>query len=253
MKIVIIGAGNVATHYAKAFHTLGHKITQVYNRTSANALALADVVSATAIDDLKVIDQTADLYIIAVSDSYISEVTLHLPSNLEGIVVHTSGATPLSILRKFKKHGVIYPPQSLSKTVETIYQKIPFAIEGSDQVTAEILLETLSAISEKSFICNTQQRLALHVSAVFSNNFSNMLYSIAKSILEKENLDFDIIRPIILETAEKAQKHDPKSVQTGPAIRKDQKTIDSHLDFLSYSNSLTEIYQTLTNFIIKSK
>jgi len=114
MKIVILGAGNIATHYAKALHSLGHEISQIYNRTSANAKVLADVVSATVIDNIHAMNKDADLYIIAVSDNYICSTVELLDKTLPGIVVHTSGATSIAVLEKFNRFGVIYPPQSLN-------------------------------------------------------------------------------------------------------------------------------------------
>lgn len=253
MKMVIIGAGNIATHYAIAFHTLGHTISQVYNRTLANAEALANVVSAQAIATIAQLDPAADLYIIAVSDAHISSVVAQLPPTIKGIVVHTSGATTAATLQKLTHYGVIYPPQSLTKAVVNDLSQIPFAVEGSSKETAQLLLHLLQEISPRAFICDSRQRLALHVAAVFANNFSNILFDIAQGILSKENLDFELIKPIIMETAEKVQNHAPHAVQTGPAVRNDVNTINTHLQFLSYSNNLSEIYQLLTEFIIKSR
>lgn len=253
MKIVIIGAGNIATHYAIALHALGHEISQIYSRTSANAKVLADAVSAKVLEQIDQLDNTADLYIIAVSDNNIADIALKLDTSLKGIVVHTSGATPLAALNNFNQFGVIYPPQSLNKNINADLSQIPFAIEGNNEITQNILLHTFQEISKKTFLCSTQQRLALHVASVFANNFSTILFDISKTILEKENLDFELIKPIILETALKVQNHDPHAVQTGPALRNDHKTINTHLQFLSYSNDLSEIYQLLTDFIVKSR
>lgn len=253
MNIVIIGSGNIGTHYANAFFNLKHKIIQVFSKTSANAKALADTVFAKPIDNLLEIDPTADLYIIAVADQYITEVVQHLNKNIKGIVVHTSGATSMNVLDKFNNHGVIYPPQSLNKSIDTDLSKIPFAIEASNEESRLILTNLMTSISPLRFYCDSKQRLALHVAAVFVNNFSNALFDMAYSILEKQNLDFELLKPIIMETAKKVQSHHPQEVQTGPASRNDNNTINTHLQFLSYSNDLTEIYQSLSNFIIKRR
>ncbi|MCI0921632.1 Rossmann-like and DUF2520 domain-containing protein [Sphingobacterium rhinopitheci] len=253
MTIVILGAGNIATHYAQAFHALGHEIRQIYNRTSANAKALADVVSSTAIDSLDELYLDADLYIIAISDDYISTVIEEMPNNIKGIVVHTSGATPLSVLYRFTNHGIIYPVQSLNKHIPYDLAQIPFAIEGNTKEVELLLLSLMQKIAPKTFPCNSNQRLALHISAVFVNNFSNALFEVAHSILEKENLSFDLMKPIILETAMKVQKNPPRATQTGPATRNDQSTMATHLKFLSYSNTLSEIYQIMSDLIIKSR
>lgn len=251
MNIIVIGSGNVATHLAKAFHHSGNKIKQVYSHTSANAQALADVVSAQAIDTIDHIASDADLYFIAVKDSAIPEIVRQLPQSISGIVVHSSGATSIEILQKFGKSGVIYPPQSISKEVALDLSLIPFGIEGTDTETTETLLQFIKSIAPKSFLCNSQQRMALHLSAVLVNNFPNALYQMAETILNKENLSFDLLKPIILETAQKVQNHSPKHVQTGPAARNDLNTINNHLQFLSYSKELSQIYQHLTDFITK--
>ncbi|TJZ60740.1 DUF2520 domain-containing protein [Sphingobacterium olei] len=253
MDIVILGTGNIATHYAKAFQTQGHRITQVYSKTSANASALAEVVSAESVHDLSQISDSAELYIIAVSDQAIKTVIDQLPHQLKGIVVHTSGATPLTVLNRFEKSGVIYPPQSLSKNVETDLSVIPFAIEGNTSEVEQTLLAIAQQISYKSFLCNSHQRITLHIAAVFVNNFSNALYQVAFDLLRQHHLDVELLRPIILETANKVQHHEPKKVQTGPAIRNDVQTIHSHLKLLNQDESLTQIYQNLTDLIIKTR
>lgn len=253
MEIVIIGSGNVATQLAKAFCKYGYPIQQVFSRHSANAKALADTVKAESISNLSDLNLEADLYLIAVSDTAISKVISEMPEITKGIVAHTSGATPIEVLQRFDKAGVIYPAQSISKQVEIDIAGIPFGIEANSVATSELLFNLLSPIATRTFSCNSKQRLALHVSAVLVNNFPNALFSMAQQILERENMDFDLLRPIILETASKVQNHLPTEVQTGPAARNDLGTINRHLEFLSYSNELTQIYQHLSDFIIKSR
>lgn len=254
MKVVCIGSGNIATHLSKAFYALGHQIVQIYSKTSANAKALADVVNTTLYTDkLENIVTTADLYLIAVSDQVITDIVQDLPSSLKGIVVHTSGATSIEILSQFTNFGVIYPPQSINKNIATDLSKIPFGIEANSQEVTSKLFGVMNHISQKNFSCNSRQRVALHLSAVLVNNFSNALYQMADDILNSENLDFELLKPIILETAQKVQNHNPKEVQTGPAIRNDQITINKHLEFLSHSKELAKIYQDLSDFIIKRR
>ncbi|WP_240452786.1 MULTISPECIES: Rossmann-like and DUF2520 domain-containing protein [Sphingobacterium] len=253
MEIVVLGSGNVATHLAKALYKHGHVIKQVFSKQSANAFALADAVKADAISELSNLDPRADLYLIAVSDTAISQIISEMPEITKGIVVHSSGATPIEVLQRFDKTGVLYPAQSISKQLEIDISLIPFGIEANSLETADLLFNLLSPIAVRIFSCNSKQRLALHVSAVLVNNFPNALFSIAQQILERENMDFDLLRPIILETASKVQNHLPTDVQTGPAARNDIGTINRHLQFLSYSNELTQIYQHLSDFIIKSR
>lgn len=253
MTIVMIGSGNVATHIGEAFHTLGHQVSQVYSRNKANAFALASVLNADAVDTVSEITDSADLYFIAVADHAIQQVVDTLPEPLNGIVVHCSGATNINILAHFPLYGVVYPAQSLRKDISTALQNIPFGIEGSRTDVSDRLLQFMQHISAKSFLCNSEQRLALHIAAVFANNFSNVLFQTAYNILEEQNLSFDLLKPIILETAQNVQKQIPKDVQTGPAVRGDMETIQKHLQFLMKNPYWLKIYQQLTEEITRNK
>jgi len=253
MTIAILGSGNIASHIGNAFHTLGHQILQVYSRNKANAIALASVLNAHAIDTIEDITDKADLYFIAVTDQAIQQIVNQLPETLEGMVVHCSGATHINILAHFPLHGVIYPVQSLRKDIAASLENIPFGIEGSNPDTTDRLLQLMQNISAESFLCDSEQRLALHIAAVFANNFSNVLFQIAYDILKEQNLSFDLLRPIMLETAQKVQKQVPKDVQTGPAKRGDMETIQKHLQFLMKTPHWLKIYQQLTEEITRNK
>jgi len=165
------------------------------------------------------------------------------------VVAHCSGATELSVLGRFPSHGVLYPVQSITKSADLAIATVPFAVEGNTARTTASLLELARKISSKSFVCNSQQRLALHVSAVFANNFANAMFRIAYEILQENGLPFDLLKPIILETAQKVQTHAPKDAQTGPAKRSDGKTIQKHLDFLDETPAQAEVYRVVTKLI----
>ncbi|WP_286863188.1 MULTISPECIES: Rossmann-like and DUF2520 domain-containing protein [Sphingobacterium] len=253
MNIVILGSGNAATHFGQAFQQLGHQIVQIYSKTKANADALAFALQCTGTDDLSQLLRNADLYLIAVSDEAIPTLVETMPQDIKGIVVHCSGATDMAILNRFRNYGVIYPPQSLSKNKTVDFSLIPFCVEGSDTSIANSLLQLARTFSSRSILCNSQQRLAIHLSSVMVNNFSNILYQFAYELLEEHNLSFDLVRPIILETAEKVQNHVPITVQTGPAIRGDEATQQKHLKFISNKPDLQQIYQLLSHQITKRK
>jgi len=249
MKIVLIGSGKVASALADLLDALGHSLVQVYSRTADHASLLANKYGAAAISSLADINKTANLYLIAVSDDAIDEVVKQLPESLKGIVIHTSGATHLSVLDKFPNGGVIYPIQTISKHTDLKDRTTPLGIEGNNEISTALLLEIGKSLSKKSFYCNSHQRLALHVAAVFANNFSNALYQVAHDILKENNLSFDLLKPLILETAHHVQNQLPKEVQTGPAKRNDQNTINRHLEFLTQKPNWTTIYQELTLLI----
>ncbi|MGO3193533.1 MAG: Rossmann-like and DUF2520 domain-containing protein [Sphingobacterium sp.] len=253
MDIVIVGSGNIATHFATSFNGQGHNILQVYSRNLANAQALAKLFAVPATNQINDIDVLADLYVIAVSDNAIPEVISQLPKSIQGILVHTAGATPMNTLVKFKQYGVIYPVQSITKGMPSNLSEIPFGVEGSDARVSSTLTALMTALSKQTFSCDSTQRLALHTAAVFANNFSNALFQIAYDILQTHDLSFDLLKPIIEETAKKIQDHLPSQTQTGPAQRNDIQTIRRHLQFLSRNPSWVKIYQQLTEEISSNR
>ena len=252
MNIVLIGSGNMATQLGKAWTASGdHQIVQVYNRTQANAEALACALNTHYTSNIGDILTDADIYLIAVSDSSIRTIADLLPEGLKGIILHCSGATSIDELSRFKNYGVIYPVQSISKTVDISFKQVPIGIEFNNETIKNNLFNLIDSISDKAFSCSSDQRLAIHISAVFANNFSNALFQISKDILDQHHLDFDLIRPIILETAKKVQNHFPEAVQTGPAIRNDKITMKKHLDFISSNQDWQSIYQKISALIAK--
>ncbi len=253
MNITILGSGNVATHLGKAFLKDGHRIQQVYSRNLANAQALALLLDATATDSVAMIQTDADLYLLAVSDQAIGSLAAELPRTLRGIVVHCSGANSMDLLARFPHYGVIYPPQSLRKEKDSTLSDIPFGVEGYPLATENLLLRVMQKIAPRSFPCNSQQRLALHVAAVFANNFTNSLFQISYELLQAQALPFDLLHPIMLETVQKAMQHEPSSIQTGPAQRGDKLTIEKHLQFISEMPNWVKIYQQLTEEISSKK
>ncbi len=91
----------------------------------------------------------------------------------------------------------------------------------------------------------------MHISAVFACNFTNAFYTIAQEITDSVNLDFDLLRPLIQETADKAMLNDPKDVQTGPAKRNDVQIMQKHLKLLENETQLKDLYQSVSQYIVK--
>jgi len=251
MRITIIGSGNVATHLAAALKNAGHLIVQVYSRNIQNAALLAYHVKAEAIDSLDELNTSIDIFIIAVNDDVIGRVAGRL-AKYQKLMVHTSGATDLFTLLAFADNvGVFYPLQTFSKVKEVDFAKVPLCIEGAnEQITAE-LTELAQTISQNVYTINSEKRKTLHLAAVFACNFPNYLYELARQLLAKQGMEFDMLRPLIIETAEKVQSRLPMEVQTGPAIRNDETTMDFHLQLLSDKPELQELYRLLSQGIIK--
>ena len=251
MRITLIGSGNVATHLGAALKNAGHKIVQVWSRNLQHAALLAYHVKAEPIDRLSEISAETDLIIIAVKDAAVEEIASFIPIKTV-LVVHTCGAVGLNILEKyFENCGVFYPLQTFSKTRELDFKTVPLCIESIDKNSMQLLLELGRTISNNVQIINSDQRKTLHLSATFACNFPNYLFAVAADLLQQKQMDYDLLKPLILETALKIQEHQPKNVQTGPAIRRDEKTMQLHLDLLQQQPDLQEIYRLLSQGIIK--
>jgi predicted short-subunit dehydrogenase-like oxidoreductase (DUF2520 family) len=251
MRITIIGSGNIATHLAAEFKNAGHVIVQVYSRSMQNAALLAYHVKAEAIDSLNDINTDTDIFVIAVKDDAIGIIAEQL-APYQKLMVHTSGATDLYTLLAFSDDvGVFYPLQTFSKVKEVDFLKVPLCIEGADEKTAKLLTQLAQTISNNVYEIDSVKRKTLHLAAVFACNFPNYLYAVAQQLLMQQNMDFDMLRPLILETAQKVQTLMPKQVQTGPAVRDDEKTMAFHLQLIKDQPELQEIYQLLSQGIIK--
>jgi predicted short-subunit dehydrogenase-like oxidoreductase (DUF2520 family) len=245
IKVVLIGSGNVAQHLVEAFAKSKEiEVMQVFSRRKETSIPLLD--SNKIITDFNDLAK-ADIYIIAVSDDAISKVSLQLPFE-NRLVVHTSGSVSLDALDKKNRKGSFYPLQTFSKGKEIDFSQIPICLESENKTDFDVLEKVAQSISNTVFKINSEQRKALHISAVFVNNFVNHLYQMGNEICIENKVPFEILKPLILETANKVMTLSPKEAQTGPAKRNDTKTIEAHLDFLSNENQAT-IYKILTQSI----
>ncbi|WP_207513100.1 Rossmann-like and DUF2520 domain-containing protein [Longitalea luteola] len=250
MRIVIIGTGNVATILGKRFLAAEHEIIQVYGRDRLHAEELADMLSASFTHDLKHTDPSADLYVIAVSDSAIAAVAAELQVNNK-LVVHTAGAVSKDVLSSCSKnYGVLYPLQSLRSELNEL-PDIPFLVDGNTEDDLTLITEFAGTVSNQVQQANDEQRLKLHLAAVMVSNFTNHLYALAKAYCLQEQVDFTMLLPLITAVADRLHEHEPAAVQTGPAIRNDQATIQKHLELLQTHPSLKVMYTLFTDSIRK--
>lgn len=251
MKVVCIGSGNVATHFSNAFKASGAELIQVWSKNPAHAATLANQVGATPVSDFQQIDRTADLYVIAVKDDAIPEVIAAL-ADVNGLVVHTSGATSLEVFSGISNYGVLYPLQTFSKEKALDFNQVPLFLEAVSEEVLTKLKSIALQLSPRVYEVDSEKRKILHLSAVFACNFVNHLYGLGQQILEKNGLDFEMLRPLIMETAQKVQDAFPVDVQTGPAVRNDEQTILRHKELLTDLPELQEIYETLSKSIKKT-
>lgn len=250
MNIVILGSGNIATHLGRAFKMAGQTISQVWSRDITKASVLADTLAADAIDSMIDLDRTADLFIIAVNDEAIRRIALELKLS-DQLLLHTSGSTGLSALEGAStKIGVFYPLQTFSKIKSIDFRNIPIIIEANVPEVLAIIRAIADRLSEKVIELNSDQRKTLHIGAVFACNFTNHLFGLAQELLEEKGLDYDLLKPLIEETLNKIEINSPVSVQTGPAIREDQTTIQAHLELLKHNPDLSELYIKLSQSIV---
>lgn len=249
--VTLIGSGNVATALGLSLFDNGVTITEVFSQNINNAKALAQKVNSSYINNIKDINTTSDLYIIATPDKDIKNIIGKL-INISGIIVHTSGSESINILNSTDySYGVFYPLQTFTVGSLVDFTDIPICIEGSDKATNNSLIQLAHKISSKVLTLNSEQRQYLHLTAVTVNNFTNLLYSIAKELLDKKEIDFSLLLPLIKETANKLNEVNPAEAQTGPAKRNDKQTISKHLELLHNYPEFKEIYKLMSDQITK--
>jgi predicted short-subunit dehydrogenase-like oxidoreductase (DUF2520 family) len=248
-NIALIGSGNVANFFAHVFHQKGFSITQIVSRNADSGKKLAASVDSKYFTEYNA-DLNCDLLIVAVNDDTIQAVieTLHLSNT---IICHTAGSVALDVLGKFFNRGILYPLQSI-KVVKPV-SEVPLLIETSNQETLKSIEQLLNTCGFLFKQADSEQRAKYHLAAVFANNFTNAILSASEKIVEANNLDVQFLKPLIRHTFENALQNSASQSQTGPAIRKDQVSIQKHLSLLEGQEDLVEVYKTLSNFIASKK
>ncbi|MBP6230449.1 MAG: DUF2520 domain-containing protein [Paludibacteraceae bacterium] len=228
-ELVVIGAGNVATHLAIALQKKGVHIRQVVSRTEASAQALAKTLSTSYTCKKNEVYTDADIYICCVKDSEIATALAGIPLQNK-VVLHTAGSVSIDVLRPFSSNfGVLYPLQTFSKSKTVDWQNIPLYIEGNSTETTEKIHTLATLLSNKVQVVNSDKRKDIHIAAVFSCNFVNHLYTLSAELLDKAGVDFKELLPLIQETSEKLDTLTPFEAQTGPAMRNDTLIMEEHM------------------------
>jgi len=251
-NISIIGSGNVAWHLAPELENAGHRITGIFSRNPKNAKKFQNrLYHAELNTNLDFSDSASEIFILCISDDAIEEVAqeIALPDN--AIIVHTSGSQSINKLgySATGNIGVFYPLQTFTKSKRASFEDIPILIEAENNQTARALEKLGKSISGKVIQVNSKDRMAIHLSAVFSCNFTNHLFAVAEHILKKQGFEFELLLPLISETINKTLDIGPEHAQTGPAARGDLKTLDKHMAFLEGSE-FRELYQMITERIL---
>lgn len=254
--ITIIGTGNLAWHLAPALERAGQVINEVYGRSENKALLLTEKLNNPAVTgSLDFSRSISSLFIVAVSDNAIGSVTSEIVLPDRAILVHTSGTVPMSQLqrRDLDHIGVFYPLQTFSRNREINFSGLPLLIEASDATTQIRLQEIGESLGTEVTVVKSENRLGIHLAAVFANNFTNHMIDIAGQVMEDNTLDFNLLKPLIRETVGKALAQKPSTAQTGPAARGDTDTMQKHLQQLGYNPQLEELYRVISESIRKSK
>lgn len=251
--IVMLGAGNLATHLTRALAKKGYPILQVYDRTPVHGKKLARAAGAEYIGSLKQLDRNADLYILGVSDSAIREIAGRMRIN-RGLVAHTSGSVAMDELAVASHNqGVFYPLQTFRKGKRISFDKVPVCVEANSQEGEKALFHLAGQISSNVYLINSEQRKVLHMTAVFAGNFTNYMYTIAEELLQKHGIPFDLLKPLIRQTASNVRHTGLFSLQTGPAIREEFTVLETHRELLAEHAVFREIYDLVSKSIIKQK
>ncbi len=248
IKIIILGAGNIGTHLFRNFNSSKKtEVVQWYNRSLDSINQYKKEVPVTnQIKELK----KADVYLLALSDDTIPKIAKQL-KHLKGVIAHTAGSVPMSVLNESDNYGVIYPLQTFSKNRDVNFENIPICIEANNETSYQTLFELASALGNNTNKINSEQRLNLHTAAVFVNNFTNHLYHLGDMICKEQNISFNLLQPLIKETAAKIENMTPKDAQTGPALRNDKNTLQKHQDQFP-DPDIKNLYLYLTESIQKN-
>lgn len=250
MKIVLIGAGNLATHLGKALHAAGHDMVQVFSRTMQSAETLASLLDAEPLTDMAQVRDDADVYIFSVKDSALEQLISQLCGGEKKVFLHTAGSMPMSVFRgKTLHYGVLYPMQTFSKQREVDFSIIPCFIEANDEFALKQIEGLAGQISHRVYQLSSEDRKYLHLSAVFACNFANHCYAASQKLLQQHGIPFDVMLPLIDETAAKVHGMTPKEAQTGPAVRYDENVIGKQIQLLENQPYFQKIYDCMSKSI----
>jgi predicted short-subunit dehydrogenase-like oxidoreductase (DUF2520 family) len=251
LQIGVVGAGNLGNHLARAFEEAGHHVPLIYSRHLVHAQALASALfDAQPTDNPDFSEFELDIVVACVSDDALVTLSeeLRLPEGC--LLAHTSGSRTLQEISAYPgPKAVFYPLQTFSRRKPIRFEGIPLCIEADSEEAEELVYTLASSLSKEIYWMSHPQRLALHVAAVFANNFTNHMLTLAANIVEGEDMQFKLLRPLIRETVEKALILGPTAAQTGPAIRGDETTMALHKRYLGDNRELFELYDSISQSI----
>ena len=214
---------------------------------------MANKVNALAINNINEIDTSSDVIIFALNDNVLPEIIDKIKFCGQ-LALHTSGSLSIDIFNgKTDYYGVLYPLQTLSRLRQINMMEVPLLIEANTSRELSNLMSIAKSLSTRVIIADSLQRRQVHLSAVFASNFVNHMYVIANELIQKSGFSYELLKPIILETALKALEFsNPLAAQTGPAIRMNKSIIGKHEEMLTRNGELQQIYTLISNHITKT-
>lgn len=254
MRIALVGAGNVASCMAGALKSAGHTIECVYSRTEESARTLADALGVPYVTRIEDIPSAQCLILMLRDDALLQLAGRIVATHPDALLLHTSGSVPMSVLSDAgARHcGVLYPMQTFSKGKTIEWSSVPIFIEASGSNELERVRELASSLSESVQVLDSDQRCKLHLAAVFACNFSNRMYAISERLLQECGISFNVMSPLIAETAAKSAVMSPEKAQTGPAVRGDRRVMEMHKALLAEYPEWQRLYELISEDINNS-
>ncbi len=250
VKIILIGAGNLAWHLGPALQNAGYNFLQVFSRTEVSARSLAQRMGVDWTTDPGQLDPEAELLLFCMPDRAIREFPCRIDLKTSPMMVHTAGSVPMEVFSGIaSRYGVLYPLMSFSKDRSLDFSAVPVCIEGNTPESLDLLEKMAGSISRRVFRMGSEDRKLLHLAGIIASNFSNHMYHLSQDLLQAGGMDFDLLKPLIMETASKVMTMDPAAAQTGPASRNDTGVIRDHFDLLKDRPELQKIYTFVSDSI----
>lgn len=255
--MVVLGAGRVATHIVPALVHAGYRVDQVCSRTEASARAVAAPLGIPYTVGFDSLVTDADVYIVCVTDSALPEVAARIVERVgtKALFLHTAGCVSMELWREAGavRYGILYPLQTFSKKRRVDMCEVSLFVEASDEEAMREIEDLAYRLSGRVYRADSQRRARLHIAAVFACNFANAMYGAAHRLLAEEGVPFDVLLPLIDETAAKVHTLAPREAQTGPAVRGDGEVMRQHLEALSRDEELYKIYEQVSNYINRNR
>ena len=251
----MLGAGRVATHLAPALLHAGYELLQVWSRTEESAKSLSDSLGIPYTTNLDAVVADADIYIACVSDSALSQVAERIVACVKtnSLFLHTAGSVGIELWQRCGalRYGILYPLQTFSKERTVDFREVSLFVEASDETTLCVTEQLAYSLSFKVYRADSALRAQLHIAAVFACNFTNAMYGIAHQLLAQGGIPFDVLLPLIDETAAKVHTLAPREAQTGPAVRGDDIVMKRHIETLSQTPELQSLYEQISALIAR--